>query len=89
MKNRIFPILLLLIILILDSCKNKFDQKSQLDDSTMGVTEVDVLIDPVCRMDVSDYASDTVIYKNAVYKFCSKGCKAVFKETYEKFTVKK
>ena len=89
MKNRIFPILLLFIILILDSCKNKHDQKSQLDDSTMGVTEVDVLIDPVCRMDVSDYASDTVIYKNAVYKFCSKGCKAVFKETYEKFTVKK
>ncbi|MFN8342808.1 MAG: DJ-1/PfpI family protein [Cyclobacteriaceae bacterium] len=36
------------------------------------------VIDPVCKMDVSNGAVDSVTYKGVEYKFCSAGCKKLF-----------
>jgi YHS domain-containing protein len=37
-------------------------------------------IDPVCGMTVDTYLADTAAYKDAIYGFCSQGCKEMFLE---------
>lgn len=50
-----------------------------------GSDEQTELIDPVCKMTVTLGESDTTIYKNKVYGFCSRMCKESFLKTPEKF----
>lgn len=45
--------------------------------------------DPICKMTTHQHLSDTTVYKNEVYGFCSSGCKAEFKKAPEKYVSKK
>jgi len=44
--------------------------------------------DPVCRMPVWKYLTDTTLYKGNIYGFCGKGCKDEFLKKPEEYAQK-
>jgi len=48
--------------------------------------EVEVAVDPVCKMDVDEQkAAATAEYKGKTYYFCAPGCKKAFLDDPEKY----
>ena len=48
--------------------------------------EVEVAVDPVCKMDVDEQkAAATAEYKGETYYFCAPGCKKAFLDDPEKY----
>ncbi len=60
-------------------------KKSENNGNIKNVKVVNTL-DPICKMKTAMSLSDTAIYKNKTYGFCSKSCKAAFKKNPAKYS---
>ncbi len=93
MKNIVY---ILLLVLVLSSCKKEESKKEVKETSfekptnALNNLKYNNKIDFYCQMDIVKYGvSDTVTYKGKLYGFCSKMCKDEFLKTPEKYLAKK
>ncbi|THV63081.1 MULTISPECIES: YHS domain-containing protein [Chryseobacterium] len=61
---------------------------AQHTSGTLDSKKVKVIntLDPICKMKTSMSLSDTAVYKNKIYGFCSKSCKTEFKKNPVKYS---
>ncbi len=93
MKNIVY---ILLLVLVLSSCKKEESKKEVKETSfekptnALNNLKYNNKIDFYCQMDIVKYGvSDTVTYKGKLYGFCSKMCKDEFLKTPKKYLAKK
>ncbi|CAA7194328.1 YHS domain-containing protein [Chryseobacterium potabilaquae] len=91
MKYNLFPILFLSLSLM--SCiqeSPKVKHKSNMTSSKSNIKNVVVvnIEDPICHMKTTEYTTDTAVYKNNIYGFCSSYCKDEFKKNPGKYAQK-
>ena len=90
-----FKLLITGLLLSIISCSQKEPQvtvhKSKMVEGNSHVDfgKVENEIDPICNMKTEGHVSDTVVYKNKVYGFCSSYCKDEFKKDPEKYVINK
>jgi YHS domain-containing protein len=76
---------------IVDIMRQMYDigMESAVNSPAQSVITLASTIDPVCNMSVATGHSDTTLYKNNVYGFCSHMCKESFVKEPERYLSKK